>query len=185
MAYRICLDAGHGYKRKLATGAAANHLIEDDLAFDFCTRIGHHLRAAGHETVLTRPTDAYVELKPRAKLARAEKCDLFVSIHCNAAGSPNANGAEVLIARQDPLSMGVASRVLSAICQEGMNRRGVKLDNRGAHKSLYVLQNTYSQMRAILIEVGFLTNKEDAAKLADKYWRERVSKSIAKALTDG
>ncbi len=185
MSRRICLDAGHGYKRKLATGAAANHLIEDDLALDFVTRIGHHLRAAGHETVLTRPTDAFVELKERPKIAKHQKCDLFVSIHCNAAGSPNANGAEVLISRQDSLSIGVASRVLSVICQEGMNRRGVKRDDEGAHKSLYVLQNTYSQMRSILVEIGFLTNKDDAAKLADRYWRERVSRVIAKALTDG
>ncbi len=185
MPYRICLDAGHGYKRKLATGASGHGLKEDDLAFDFVTRIGHHLRAAGHSTVITRTTDAFVELKERPKRAKAAKADIFCSIHCNAAGSPNANGAEVLVAKKDSLSFGVATRVLSAICQEGMTRRGVKRDDEGAHKSLYVLQNTYSQMRSILVEIGFLTNKEDAAKLADRYWRERVSKAIAKALTDG
>ena len=51
---KIALDAGHGASRgHQFTGAHANGLIEDDLALDFVIRIGHLIRLAGHDTLIT------------------------------------------------------------------------------------------------------------------------------------
>ena len=180
---RLALDAGHGYKRGLPTGARGNGLIEDDVALDFVRRIGHHLRLAKHETVLTRPDDKFVELKQRGKIAKAGKCDLFLSIHLNAADSPNAEGVEALVAKGDTRSKRIAELLVGIVTQAGMKSRGVKWDSQGQHKSLRVLQDTYHAMPAVLLEIGFLTNVKDAAQLRDPQWQERVSIEIAAALS--
>jgi N-acetylmuramoyl-L-alanine amidase len=49
-------------------------------------------------------------------------------------------------------------------------------------KSLYVLRNTYAVMPAVLIEVGFLSNAADAAKLRDRRWSEDLACNMAAAL---
>jgi N-acetylmuramoyl-L-alanine amidase len=65
-----------------------------------------------------------------------------------------------------------------------MDRRGILWDSNTPAGSICVLRNTYAAMPAILVEPGFVGNDHDAAKLKDKYWRERVAKRIASALTD-
>ena len=176
---KICLDAGHGH----FTGARGNGLIEDELALDFVTRVGHHLRAKGVQTALTRTIDVFVTVDARPP--KAKGCDMFVSFHNNAAGNKLAHGCEILVARGDNRSRAKAEKVLERICAGGaMKSRGVKWDNQGQHKSLYVLQNTYRQMPAMLVELGFLTNSGDASWLADKNWREAISVKIAAALIE-
>ena len=126
---KICLDAGHGGY----TGARANGLIEDTLALDFVKRVGHHLRAAGVQTVVTRNIDTFVTLDYRASLAVREKCDLFVSFHHNA-GPTLAHGCEIFVAAGDNRSKAKAKTVLDRICAGGaMKSRGVKWDNRSQH----------------------------------------------------
>lgn len=175
---KICLDAGHGGN----TGARGNGLIEDVIALDFVTRVGHHLREQGVQTVLTRSTANFVSLEARPP--KAIGCDMFVSFHCNA-GASLAHGCEILVAKGDKCSKDKARYVLEKICAGGaMVSRGVKWDNAGQYKSLYVLQNTYRKMPAMLIELGFVTNTGDASWLADKNWREAISIKIANALKD-
>ena len=176
---KICLDAGHGG----GTGARGNGLVEDDLALDFVTRVGHHLRAKGVQTVLTRSDDRFVNLKARPP--KAAGCDLFVSFHCNAATNPGAQGCEILVAKGDTRSKVKAVKVLLRICAGGaFQSRGVKYDDAGQHKSLYVLQHTYKKMPAMLIEMGFVTNAADASWLRSKEWREAISVKIAAALME-
>lgn len=176
---KICLDAGHGGN----TGARGNGLIEDVIALDFVTRVGHHLRAKGVQTVLTRKGNGFVPLEDRPP--KAVGCDMFVSFHNNAASNKIAHGAEILVAAGDKRSKDKAREVLNRICAGGaMVSRGVKWDNQGQHKSLYVLQNTYRKMPSMLIEMGFLTNVGDASWLNSKEWREAISIKIADALID-
>ena len=176
---KICLDAGHGGD----TGARGHGLIEDRLALDFVTRVGHHLRAKGVETVLTRTGADFVTLQARPP--KAAGCDMFVSFHCNAAASPLARGCEILVAEGDERSKAKAKVVLDRICAGGaMKKRSVKWDSQSQHRSLYVLRHTYRQMPAMLIELGFLTNVGDVSWLNSKEWREAISIKIAKALTE-
>lgn len=179
---RVCLDAGHGYKRTLPTGARGNNLIEDDVALKFCDRLGHYLRVKKVEVVFTRPDRNFVELKARSKIAKQEKCDMFVSIHCNAAGSPDAHGVEALVVVDDKRSHTIAEGLFAVLVQAGLSKRGVKWDNQGQHSSLYVLRNTYARMPAVLLEVGFLTNRDDATRLKDKEWLEKLACNLANVI---
>ncbi len=180
---KIALDAGHGaMKGRAHTGAAANGLIEDELALDLVGRIGHHLRAAGHQTVLTRPDEKLVPLTQRARLARASRCDVFVSIHCNAA-SGAACGVEAFAAEGDQRSRTLAGKLVAVLNRQGLRNRGVRWDSQSQHSRLAVLRGTYRHMPAVLVEVGFLTNPYDAGLLKDARWREETAAAIAHSLT--
>jgi N-acetylmuramoyl-L-alanine amidase len=179
---RVCLDPGHGYKQGLPNGARGNGVIEDLWCFAFAERLAHYLRKRGHETVLTKTTANFVTLKERVKLAKRQKCDVFISVHNNAAGSAQANGCEAFVVKGDGASEDVARQLVQVMTDAGLRSRGVKPDTLSAVKSLYVLRNTYAVMPAVLIEVGFLSNAADAAKLRDRRWSEDLACNMAAAL---
>ena len=177
---KIALDAGHGARGKSThTGAAANGLIEDEVALDLVNRIGHHIRLAGHQTLDTRHDDKLVALSARGKMAVEGGCDLFLSVHCNA-GSSSAQGVEAFVAEEDDHSAKIAKVLVDCVASKGMVNRGVKWDSQSQHSSLRVLRDTYKHMPAVLIEIGFLTNTRDVLHLKDKFFRESVSIAIAK-----
>ena len=181
---KVAIDAGHGKNAKGGyTGARANGLIEDILAFDIATRIGHHLRLLGSQTAMTRPGVASVGLAERARIARANRCDLFLSIHLNA-GLASARGAEAFVVDGDARSAKLAARLLEAVKGCGFRVRGVKPSSATHLGGLTVLNRTYKTMPAVLLEVGFLTNPSDAKLLSDKYVREKVARGIAKAISE-
>jgi len=179
---KVALDAGHGARGgRSFTGARANGLVEDELALDFVRRVGHHLRKAGHETVYTRSDRNLVSLSLRGRIACEAECDAFLSFHCNA-GPQQANGVEAFVARGDERSKALARTLVDTVAQCGMNSRGVKWDCRSQHRRLRVLQDTYRTMPAVLLELGFLTNPDDASLLKNRFFRESISRSIADAL---
>lgn len=170
----IALDAGHGGRDP---GACANGIVEKNFALDMVVRIGHHLRLRGLKTVLTRDSDVYVGINKRASVARLAGADLFLSIHCNAAGNPAAAGSEAFIAAPDNRSGAIARTLLHRIA--GLKPRGAKKDNQSQHSSLGVLRGTYRQMPAVLLELGFCTNLGDAELMKDKNQRELWAKEVA------
>lgn len=180
---RIALDAGHGASRGHPfTGAHANGLVEDDLALDFVTRIGHHLRLAGYDTVLIRPDARLVALATRGRRAVDGHCDLFLSIHHNA-GPPEAHGVEAYVAEGDSRSHHIAERLLAGTSKHGLHNRGVKWDSQSHYSRLRVLRDTNQHMPAVLLEIGFLTNHGDTRLLADKHFRETVASEIREGIS--
>ncbi len=180
---KIALDAGHGAQGKHAyTGAAANGLIEDEVALDMVKRIGHHLRAAGHSTIYTRPGQGLVALSQRTQLAKAARCDLFLSVHLNA-GPPTAQGAEAFVAEGDHTSRQIAEQLVKAISKLGLKSRGVKWDSNSQHSRLAVLRGTCRTMPAVLLELGFLTNEHDAKLLDSPQFRDKLAEAIARQLS--
>ena len=180
--YKAALDAGHGSSRGLAhTGCAANGLVEDDLALDFITRIGHHVRLERHKPTIKRTDSKLVSLVERGRIAIASGCDLFVSIHINA-GPATANGVEAFVAQGDKRSQAIAQRLVGRVIRHGLRDRGVKWDSLSQYSRLKVLRDTCRYMPALILEIGFLTSLHDAALLKDKYWREAVSMDIAEGI---
>lgn len=80
----IIIDAGHGGKD---VGARGGYSLEKDLCLDVALKLGKKLEDAFPEMKIlyTRKTDTYPELRARADFANANKGDLFVSVHANAA----------------------------------------------------------------------------------------------------
>jgi N-acetylmuramoyl-L-alanine amidase len=184
-AVKVSLDAGHGTTLgHTHTGAAGNGLVEDDVNRDMSIRVGHHLLKLGAQTVFTRPGAGIVAIPVRAKIARVAKCDLLLSLHCNA-GPASAHGAEAFVVENDSRSLRVAERILHKLTTCGISNRGVRWDSQSAHRRLGILRGTYHNMPAVLVELGFLTNKSDSELLKDRYFLDRAARAIAEAVAEG
>ena len=164
MAIKIYVDQGHN-PRLFNTGAEGNGYYEQDITFDIGTRLANYLRSNSNFDVrVSRPTSDTLlgtsnssSLVARVRDANSWGADVFISLHTNASENPQANGAEVLIYS---LSSSVARELGEDILEEMTLSTGVR--NRGLKErpGLYVLRRT--QMPAVLVEMGFITNPRDA-----------------------
>jgi len=193
---RFCVDPGHGCKffGKLPTGARGHGLVEDFILFDpqdpsngFAQRLAHILRERGHEAILTRGKN-YVTLQRRAQIALAQHADALISLHCNWASSPLARGVELYAVEGDLKGAAFANGILESLHAKVGRRMAyrnpsVKWDTQTHVHSLYLLRHTYQTMRAVLIEIAFLTNPADAALLTDRQFRQDFCEAVANAVT--
>jgi N-acetylmuramoyl-L-alanine amidase len=103
------------------------------------------------------------------------KADLFFSIHADAWKTERPEGACAFVYREGSRAHKIAHSILPAL-QEGIGSRGnVRIAN------FYVLRKT--NMPAILLEIGFVTNPDDALWLM-KHYKEQARR-VAEALADG
>lgn len=170
---KICIDAGHNHSG-WDTGATANGLREQDVTFDIAAILKNILNQHKIETVLTREsatqnlgTSVNSSLKQRVQRSNLERCDYFVSLHCNAGGG---TGTEVLVIKKGGKAELLAEAVLLEITKQfSLQSRGVKEAN------LLVLRET--DCPAILVETAFLDHPSDAQLLKTK--REEFARAIA------
>lgn len=169
MAIRIYIDQGHNPEAP-NSGAEGNGLREQDITYAVGQALAALLRANGNfEVRLSRPTpDTQIgnsnasSLSFRVADANTWGADYFISIHTNAADSPQANGTEQLVYR----TAGDAYRLAEEIGENLSENTGLR--NRGviARPGLYVLRRT--AMPAVLSEIGFITNPTEAALMRDR-----------------
>lgn len=171
----IYLDAGHS--GDIEPGACADGVRECDVNLVFAMELGKHLEDLGHNVAYYRQSStAETELYDRVRHANRYGADLYVSVHCNAFTDPVANGAEAFVCNDGCLqAKAYAEEMLAAVCSVGgMRNRGVKTAN------FYVLRQT--DMPAVLLELGFLTNSADRERLTSITWQHDVSKAVAAAI---
>ena len=172
-------------------------VLEKDLTLDVARRVDRLLEAEGIATVMTRLGDTYVSLAERTAFANRVSDCIFISIHFNEDNRPVSTGVETYYAahqitpgslmtswlpflwRALSESPNLESQSLAGFIQEALVARTRALDRGTTAKQFFVIANVTSP--AVLIEGGFLTNKEDISRLASEDYREQ----IAAAVTDG
>lgn len=168
MAIKIYIDQGHNPSPP-NTGAEGNGLREQDITYEVGVRLAELLRQNGNFDVrLSRPSrqtqlgnSNASSLRARVDEANSWGADYFVSIHTNASVEKSANGTEVLVYSQPSTSANLAEDILRELTEiTGLASRGVK-----SRPGLYVLRKT--AMPAVLVELGFISNPSDAAKMRD------------------
>ncbi len=94
----VVIDPGHGGKDPGAPGKTSK-TSEKHLVLAISKQLGNKIKAAYPDVkvVYTRSTDVFVELKERVNIAKRNKADLFISIHCNSNNSSQPYGASVHI----------------------------------------------------------------------------------------
>lgn len=167
MAYKIYIDQGHNPVNPNA-GAEGNGLREQDIVYRIGVELGALLEDNGNfEVRLSRPTPETQlgssntsSLRARTDAANSWGADYFISLHTNASTITSATGSEALVYS----SPSAASRLGEAILI-GLNG-ATGLRNRGVFErpGLYVLRKT--TMPAVLLELGFITNPNDAALMS-------------------
>lgn len=203
------IDAGHGGKDPGAQGYGKN---EKDINLSVSALVAHNLEAEGKSVLLTRDDDTFLELQERCDRANSatfskDGYPLFVSIHVNSAQNSDASGFEVYIkddAKKVPMLSRKTNPVLlskySSYTPSQLNRYKDLVSRRVADSvvssvqrafpssrirgvkegDLYVLNCTW--MPSILIELGFISNEDENARLVDTAWQKKMAKAISDAL---
>ncbi|MFS0785735.1 N-acetylmuramoyl-L-alanine amidase [Shouchella sp. 1P09AA] len=171
---RIMLDPGHGAHD---SGAAANGLMEKDVVLDIAHKTKKRLEELGYVVNMTRETDVFLSLEERVAVTSAWGADQFVSIHANGHTNVEAAGIETFYHPSSTTGKAMAqSTQQSLLADTGAVDRSVK------QETFHVLRN--SPVPAILVEVGFITNAEEAAKLSDDSYQETIAHAIAKGIVE-
>ena len=153
----VVIDPGHG---GLDSGTMKGGMIEKDLTLDVARRAERLLQSRGLATMLTRTDDSYVSLAARAAIANEQPNCIFVSIHFD----ESANSE----------SQSLASFIQAELVAH------TQAVNRGTKpQQFFVIANVLHP--SVLVEGGFLTNKDEVTKLATENYREQ----IAAAISDG
>ena len=171
-AFVVVLDAGHGGSDP---GEVAGNVSEKHINFSFVYKMKAMLEQQDITVLLTRTGDEQISLEERASYANEVQCDLFVSVHCNSYDeNPSVNGFE-LFYYQDGKARTLAGRILEAVAAtDQINAR------RADVAEYFVLKNT--NMPAILLEMGFMTNELELANLCTDSYQDWLSEIIASTI---
>jgi N-acetylmuramoyl-L-alanine amidase len=164
----VVIDAGHGgYDRG---GIPGQRVSEKDMTLDVALRLKSVLAASGYRVVMTRDSDVFVPLGTRCAIANSNRNAIFVSVHFNSATRSGASGIETYFYNRDSLSLASAIHHYVA--------GGAPSSNRGVRRRGYfVLRRT--NMPAVLVECGFLTNPTEAGYAQNASYRQKLAEAIA------
>ncbi|WP_339657582.1 N-acetylmuramoyl-L-alanine amidase [uncultured Maribacter sp.] len=157
---RILIDVGHGGKDSGAIGI--NKIQEKDVVLDIALEILSLNKQSKTplDIYLTRYSDTLISLSDRTKLAKVLKADVFISLHCNHSDNPNARGIEVYVtnvkSQYSENAAWLAFELQASFKKQlGFESRGVKFAN------FQVLRETLDYFPAVLLELGFLSNRDE------------------------
>lgn len=148
---------------------------EADVARDMGAMVGDYLRRAGCAVNVVQEDS----LSNICSESDGFGSDWFVSIHCNAASSPEAEGFEVWIC--DPPSEG-ALRLAEAIRSQIAATFPTLIDRGVKRGGLYVTR--YTECPAALVETAFISNPTEEAMLADPAFLDGYARAVARGVTD-
>jgi N-acetylmuramoyl-L-alanine amidase len=216
----VVLDPGHG---GIDSGTRApSGETEKALVLDFALMLRDKLEKTGkYRVVMTRTDDSFVPLGERVRLARAQKAQLFISIHCDALarGDGEAEGATVYTL-SDHASDAEAARLADAenradvisgvdlsvepddiadILIDLAQRETKTFSTQFAHRVVSDLKSAarlhkhplksagFRVLKApdvpsVLIELGYVSNRQDLRQLVSENWRGRAADSIVQAV---
>jgi N-acetylmuramoyl-L-alanine amidase len=164
----LLIDAGHGGTDLGAIGT--NHIKEKDITLAIAKAMlvfNKELLDNKYDMYLTRYADSLISLSHRTKLVKALQPDLFISVHCNHATNNRATGIEIYLHSKTSLqtenqkkSNDIALSMIDELTERlGYRSRGVKIAN------FQVLRESIQTSPAILVELGFLSNVDEAEYL--------------------
>lgn len=185
---RIVIDPGHGTDGKGTDPGAIGPggTKEKDINLAVSLKLAELLKSAGASVFLTRSGESLpYYLAERAYYANDIGADIFVSIHCNASLSAEANGTSTFYYAPAGTELGEQrgerQRLASSI-QRGLvnsiNRKdlGIKESN------FSVLRNT--TMPSVLVEIAFISNPVEEKLLKDPVFQDKAAQGIFNGIND-
>ena len=125
---------------------------------------------------MTRTDDYFVELEDRAAIANNIDADLFVSIHADSFPKNTRRGFTVYIANgASSSSRRAANAIARSMSGTGLNSFGVDTAN------YHVLTDTRGP--AVLVELGYLSNRSEAALLRSTSFQDRLAQTVADGIS--
>ncbi|MCL9760702.1 N-acetylmuramoyl-L-alanine amidase [Frankia sp. AiPa1] len=171
----IALDPGHGGGD---TGVACNGLCERDLMADLADRLSTRLIDSGLESVLIHAPDESLTEQERAARANSLEADLLISLHTDGSDSRHAQGVSAYYYGTTRGSSAVGERFAQLVQREIVSRTSMQ-DCRTHPKAWDLLRRT--RMPAVRLDLGYLTNEQDARALGTTQFLSAVAEAVLAA----
>jgi N-acetylmuramoyl-L-alanine amidase len=170
----VTVDPGHGGTDHGAIGTKGTR--EKDVTLAIATRLSRIMATNGMSVQMTRMKDLEILLRPRVEMANRNDSDVFISIHANSFGSvKGVQGIETYYFTDE--SYALARAVHNQLV------RTLKRPDRGVRKNnFYVVHHT--KMPSALIEIGYLSNPDEEAKLKDPAYQEQAAQAIYRGIRE-
>jgi len=206
----VVVDPGHGGRDPGSIGLHGTQ--EADIALEAARELRRQLEATGrYEVLLTRDRDVYPSWEQRVGVMAESRADLFISLHSDSSQNSGVRGAAVYTlndraenrARQraregaNHTSHADVNNILvelelrekrnqssafAEVLLEHLDSAGPLLANPHRQANLFVLLD--SRVPAVLVEMGFLTNRADHGNLTSASYRRRQMTSIVRGIDD-
>ena len=188
----IIIDAGHG---GIDGGTqSADGTLEKDINLNIALRLREFLQSFGIKVVMTRETDQSIhsdgvhgirnqkisDIKNRLHIIESTENAVFVSIHQNYYTQPKYFGSQIFYSKNNPLSETLAQSVRSSIIDNLQKNNTREIKKSG--KEIYLLNST--TVPAVMVECGFLSNKNEADLLKSDDYQKKIAFFIAMGIID-
>jgi N-acetylmuramoyl-L-alanine amidase len=197
----LVIDPGHGGPQA-GTISIADGVPEKTFTLDWATRLAALLATNGWQVLLTRTNDVDIPLSNRVALAEQQHADLFISLHFNsAAPSQEQAGLETYCltpaGMPSTLTRGYDDDVSVVFANNAFDAQNLQYAVR-LHRALLPIIGVDRGVRharflgvlrgqnrpALLIEGGYLSNPDEAGRIADPAYRQKLAQAVAEALVD-
>ncbi|MEW4263910.1 N-acetylmuramoyl-L-alanine amidase [Priestia megaterium] len=164
----IVVDAGHG---GYDPGTSGKSSIEKNLALTTAKLVASRLANSGANVFMTRSNDTFISLSGRVNVSEAKHADAFISIHYNASTSSSANGIASFYYSESK------DKELAKYIQESMAENAPSMKDMGVRFGDYYVTRENNQ-RAVLLELGFLSNAHDEQIVSSNAYQQQISTGI-------
>lgn len=184
----IAVDAGHGGYDGGAVGRVSG-VPEKGLNLDVAIRLEKLLRAQGADVVMTRTGDYALcdedppirkklqDMQRRAEIIGLNDADMVISVHMNEYAGRSQSGPQVFYRENCP-----AGRLLAGAIQQAMIQELKPAKERTALGGDYYILTL--GVPSVLVECGFLSNREEEARLLQDEYRQQTARAIAQGVMD-
>jgi len=187
----VVCDAGHGMPDGGAVGVAGT--FEQEINLAVTKKLDEVLESRGIEVVMTRNSDDGIydedsdtirkkkvdDMHKRLDIINNSGADLFVSIHMNSFTDSSARGVHIFYNNDNEELKRAAEYIKNRIGDV----TGAKVyDIKKASKDIYLMKN--SQVPAILVECGFLSNPQEEQLLKDEEYQSKMAWAIADGIME-
>jgi N-acetylmuramoyl-L-alanine amidase len=196
----ICLDPGHGGING-GTISALDGRAEKEFTLDWARRLGNLLSASGWTVFYTRTNDLDVSLSNRVAVAESHQTDLFISLHFNSSAPDHRQsgletycltptGMPSTLTRgytdawsdiypnnaHDIANIQLATRLHSVLLPASSE------EDRGIRRARFMGVLLGQRRPAVLIEGGYLSNRNEAERIENGEFRQKLAEAVASAL---
>lgn len=182
----IIIDAGHGGIDSGAVGTDGT--LEKDINLNIALKLKDLFNISGFNVIMTREIDESIhdensktirakkvsDLKNRLNIINKNQNNLLISIHQNKFENKKYKGSQIFYSKNNPLSKELAQSMKSSFLEfiQKDNNREIKPSPEG----VFLLNK--SNVPAIIVECGFLSNDEDTKNLKNNEYQTKIAFSI-------
>ncbi|HLF53448.1 N-acetylmuramoyl-L-alanine amidase [Flavobacterium sp.] len=166
----VVIDASHG---GYDSGAKVGGFTEKQIVEQITHKIYALNKNKNVVIHLTRSSDTFVSLVERTNTINALKPDLVLSLHVNSNSNKNKSGMEMYVANENKsseMSLAFAGKLYDKFINNNLKVNEIK------NAKFYILKK--SEVPAVLVELGYLSNESDSKYLTDEKEQNRLAETI-------